>query len=394
MASDSDLVLDNDKAQQEALVHEVDESEYKVPNFSLIWRPATFILIPLALAFITIYLGLSWTEYFADHLGTVKWLYPNHHLPEESVYWTCLPNGTATPQTMFSVWDTSQFLDITLGFGSFQFGLAKGIDVVWDMVIGRGGQIVLALLSCRVLSAALLHSMETRAASFKSYVAIGLDRGPVFTIWASVRDLWTRRSQEPLVLVTVMFASIYLLAFQTFVSTMTGYKPISTPWVHLDTDALYPAQDILRMGLILKDGSRIGLKDDFPVAYLEDLSGTDNDHGCPKCSAFETNLAKATWNYCLDSPVDDNAPSYFMLNGVNISLPAPRLTLEGAAGLWMHDNKSYTENDLRPICQPGNKYQWGFSFYVLLTFCIITIASTELDRNLDSFEQQWTLQMP
>lgn len=61
-----------------------------------------------------------------------------------------------------------------------------------------------------------------------------------------------------------------------------------------------------------------------------------------------------------------------MLNEVNVSLPASRLTTVDAAGLWMYNNKSYTVDDLRPICQPGNKYQWGFSFYVLLTFCIVT----------------------
>lgn len=67
--------------------------------------------------------------------------------------------------------------------------------------------------------------------------------------------------------------------------------------------------------------------------------------------------------------------SVFVLNGVNISLPAPRLTLEPVVGfdsLWMYNNRTYTRNEIRATCLPGNVYQWGFSFYVLLTFCIVT----------------------
>lgn len=75
---------------------------------------------------------------------------------------------------------------------------------------------------------------------------------------------------------------------------MTGYKPISTPLVHLDSDALYPAQDILPMAVFIQDGSRIGLTDNFPVAYIGD--------GCPKCSTFEYNLAENWWN-CESKPL-------------------------------------------------------------------------------------------
>ena len=220
MAFNSGLPFDDDKAQHEALVNEVDEREHRISTISLLWRPTAFILIPLALTFVSIYLGLSWTRYFAHHLGTDKWL----GLPKgDSFHWTCIPNGTAATQQPW-VWNTSQFLDITLGFGSFDFGSAKGIDIAWDLVVGRGGQILLALFSYRVLSAALLQSMENRAVSFYTYTAIGLDRGPVFSIWASLRDLWYSRSQGKGVLVMAVFASLYLLAFQTFVRAIRIHR--------------------------------------------------------------------------------------------------------------------------------------------------------------------------
>jgi hypothetical protein len=227
----SESALDNDKAQHEALVQEVQESNYKISTFSLVWRPAVLILIPLALALASIYLGFSWTEYFQSSLQTYVWLYIGKYY-ENSASWDCLPNGNAVPSDNLwnhTVWDTSQFLDINLGFGSFEFGVAKGIDIGWDLIIGRGGQIILILLSYRVMSAVLLHSMETRTASLYTYTALGFDRGPRFAIWASLRDLWSGRSRMRGVLSMVIYASLYLLVFPTFVSLFIGGCELANP---------------------------------------------------------------------------------------------------------------------------------------------------------------------
>jgi hypothetical protein len=288
MDFDPKSALDNDKAQHEALVQEVDEPNYKISTFSLIRKPAILILIPLAPTLVSIYLGFSWTECFRQYLHTWVWLYTGKYYRKYLIptSWDCLPNGNAIPigrSFDHTVWDTSQFLDITLGFGSFEFSVAKGIDVGWDLIVGRGGQIILALLSYRVLSRVLLHSMETRATSFYTYTALGFDRGPLFSSWASLRDLWSGRSQGRRILPMVIYASLYLLAFPTFVSvfvqgykladfpqvsTMTGYKPNYSAWVYLSKDeAMYPAEAILPVSALIKDGSRVGLTDDFPVVY-------------------------------------------------------------------------------------------------------------------------------
>lgn len=72
---------------------------------------------------------------------------------------------------------------------------------------------------------------------------------------------------------------------------MTGYKTISTPWVNLiNEDVMYPAEKIQPVMWLIKDGSRIGLTDDFPIAY--------NDFACwSSCTPFEANLTKA-WVRC------------------------------------------------------------------------------------------------
>jgi hypothetical protein len=226
MTSDSDSILDNVKAQHEALVQKSHKSEHKAYTFSLIWRPAVLVLIPLALTLVSIYLGFSWTEDFQFNLNTLntaEWNYLRTNNGQGN--WACLDNGTAVPQGIMlrqTVWSTDQFLDITLGFGSFEFGIAKGIDIGWDLIVGRGGQIILALLSYRVSSAVLLHSMETRTASFYTYAAVGFDRGPLFSIWVSLRDLWSGRSQGKGIISMAILASLYLLAFPTLVGVLGG----------------------------------------------------------------------------------------------------------------------------------------------------------------------------
>jgi hypothetical protein len=177
-----------------------------------------WIVVPLVLTLVSIYLGFSWTDDFQWVLSTNDWLYTE---PQPVGYWFCPLNGKAVLEDEVSdqtVWDTNEFLDITLGFGLFDFGVAKGLDIGWDLIVGRGGQLILALLSYRLLSATLLYSMETCTTSFYTYTAVGFDRGPLFVVWAAIRDLWIGKSQDRRILSMIIFASVYLLAFPTFVS--------------------------------------------------------------------------------------------------------------------------------------------------------------------------------
>jgi hypothetical protein len=77
---------------------------------------------------------------------------------------------------------------------------------------------------------------------------------------------------------------------------MTGYKPNSSPWVYISKDgAMYPAERIVSVMLIIKDGSRIGLTDNFPVANSASMGG------CTSCSPFQTNLTNDYWR-CESNP--------------------------------------------------------------------------------------------
>jgi hypothetical protein len=199
MDLDSDLTLGNVKDQHEALMQGAKDSKFEISTLSLIWRPAGLMMIPLMLTLFSIYLGFSWTVYFLYYLDTIDWIFTDN-INGALSNWMCLPNGTATPILVLAstptVWDASQFLDVTLGFSSFEFGIAKGIDIGWDLIVGRGGQIFLTIFSYRVLSATLLHSMETRSVTFYTYTTVGFNRSPLCYLGFATRSVERLQSRK------------------------------------------------------------------------------------------------------------------------------------------------------------------------------------------------------
>ena len=54
----------------------------------------------------------------------------------------CDPEGKVWVRTPPNLWSHSYGLSITLGFGEFHFSAVKLVDACWDLVIGRGGQVL------------------------------------------------------------------------------------------------------------------------------------------------------------------------------------------------------------------------------------------------------------
>lgn len=58
---------------------------------------------------------------------------------------------------------------------------------------------------------------------------------------------------------------------------------------------MYPAEKILPVAALIRDGSRIGLTDDFPVAFAP------YPDGCSYCDASETNLTELFYSWKCES---------------------------------------------------------------------------------------------
>jgi hypothetical protein len=141
-----------------------------------------------------------------------------------------------------SFWAPSQAFEITLAFGSFSFSNAKLIDVMWDVVIhsyqelgitkltilkviGRGGQALLTFISYRVFSQCLTRLMEQSSVTISTFESISL-RGStsINSIFLLIKDfLANTTARARFCMGWVIFASLYMLFFQTLLSAMTGY---------------------------------------------------------------------------------------------------------------------------------------------------------------------------
>lgn len=215
---------DNIEFQEELLsVHPQDIPNPKpVTRWSVVWKPPFFLL--LALVGVVLPWGLLFLSYVVvKHMGL--------NIYEENTRggrWGCLANGTPVLDAPYSTnwdfapylthWNFSEFFEITLGCGRFTFNNAKLIDVGWDIVIGRGGQLLLALLSYRIINSALLHSMETHPRSMPTFVALSFDQGSFVGIWALLKEYWGRHRTGKALLTMLLISLTYVAVFPTFVS--------------------------------------------------------------------------------------------------------------------------------------------------------------------------------
>lgn len=140
-----------------------------------------------------------------------------------------------------SYWDPNLFLSSTFGFGHFSFAAAKGIDVVWDFVVGRFGQIVLAFMAYLVLRRSLSTYMEEQEMHIPVYASLAFDKTSLAALWATSCDLFgsLKPSWKPTAAfrglnwryVGYSIVLVYVLGFPTMVSVMTGtYADGFTPY--------------------------------------------------------------------------------------------------------------------------------------------------------------------
>lgn len=78
----------------------------------------------------------------------------------------CTPNGIVhlpwkSADSYNQCWDPALFLSITLAFGRLSFTAAKAIDVIWDLFVGRGGQVLLGWVTYTIVRRSLVTAMES-----------------------------------------------------------------------------------------------------------------------------------------------------------------------------------------------------------------------------------------
>lgn len=333
----------------------------------------------------------------------------------------CSPAGEwiAPFNGSFSNWDISSTFQITLGFGHLSFSTAKFIDVAWDVAVGRGGQGLLAVISYIVFSKSLMRFMEDSSVSYGTFEALTFQTASTLTIFKLIRDFYSNATARAKIAVFWMIlASIWVAAFPTFTSAMSGYSANIGEYITDRDQSLIPWNDFRLIYFIIHDGWRIpGLQgehqvlapggiSDSPSAYVGDdvcQSLLHNSEPDPAYLDPETRpcllvYAIAEYNAAHETVSDANSTFNNTGNIINLGPPTLNITrfflpayypmpnatdhsstsyysnyYERDRAHWAHDNLTYDHGYISSsgACQQQKTYKWGFSFLLLFIFCII-----------------------
>lgn len=96
------------------------------------------------------------------------------------------------------LWDPELYFTVNIAFGQFAFSTAKVIDVVWDAVVARGGQMLAATVAYRTLRRSLTLNMETSTVTMPTIATLYCHQIQVTSLRRLSQDiLWHEGSSNP-----------------------------------------------------------------------------------------------------------------------------------------------------------------------------------------------------
>lgn len=241
------------------------------------WKVTLIILcLPLALAIITTLAAAAETASQSYIMGR-----------------DCYPNGLwkEAPGATWRIMDSSYFFTPNLSFGAFTFTQVKVIDVAWDLIIGRGGQLLLAWVNYRVFNEWLVYHMEMHLTSYKLYAAVAFETITMSTLgvlgkeFLAFGELSWKRLFRWLAVLSMLLSTFYVLAFPTLMAAMTGYITTYEPYIENYERNLIEWSKIRVVRYIIHDADRLGL--DAPLVVTEDDSFLKNSvHLCTSHTGY------------------------------------------------------------------------------------------------------------
>ncbi|KAF2028376.1 hypothetical protein EK21DRAFT_69767 [Setomelanomma holmii] len=328
------------------------------------WKQATaFILVVVFAILPMVFLG-----YFTP-MQESSWGYrPFYGIFEAKVMGCGDSFGTPENSTIKGI--ASLFvLDQT--FGRFTFGQVKTLDVAWDVLVGRGAQLLAWWIGYNVFSDSLLRIIERHAASFQIFQRIALEGPSLLSLWTLVKELWCTRSKRTRFLFFYIWVStLYIICIPMWLGAMTGYDSTSIAWVSLDeSNNIVPSAALERTVYVsgtwdtpFKEPVCVNYSLSYPILSSRYMRNKTR----PVCRFdFPGNnqtFNEARYDYSLK---DKMHPCGSSLNVTINGKDYDALALNATDG-WCHDSTPYDYLYLfdKTRCLPDTanpSYQWGFS---------------------------------
>lgn len=124
--------------------------------------------------------------------------------------------------------------------------------------------------------------MHAGPITYSSFFAVFLESAASLrSIYRVTRDFTTRRALPSKLAMTCIIASmVFVLAWPTLASAMTGYSPALRPFVLDYEDNLISYSSFSPVAYVIHDGWRVNLTGNYLVSFYQD-SNTDGNGGKP-----------------------------------------------------------------------------------------------------------------
>ena len=284
------------------------------------------------------------------------------------------------PCDVEDVWSSwSALFEINLRTRNLSFTAAKLIDVAFDIVVGRGGQAVLAWIAYRVYTDVLIRVTEKGQIRYDLFAAITIKPNDALTLVKTTASIpVTPHLSAKSTLLWMVLAMSYVLAYPTLVSAATSLVAGTITSVRLDGNGTAPLVPYITSASYSIADSGVENRPDpwiLSVNYVTRLPNSSCDMGMFSDHSY--------------GGLDALTENAVVVNGTTYKLSDNAIITCG----FYWENAFYSfdmstvhtdeMNQLFPgklVCVPdGNNYQWGASWELLVLILIVHIAwSTSL----------------
>ncbi|RYO58090.1 hypothetical protein AA0116_g7298 [Alternaria tenuissima] len=315
-------------------------------------------------------------------------------------------------------------LDAT--FGRFSFSQVKAIDVLWDLLVGKGAQALAWWASYNVFCDALLRAIERHPASFEIFQRIGNEGPGLHSLWTLTKELWHAKSARTRALFFYMFWSTgYVLLVPIVLGAMTGYDSTSIAWIDLEGENnIIPASALHQTWVVtgtknetFKTSACVDFDLRSAYTYMQDEQERKCDCRFPNGTIataderYKRNYGSYSYYYSSMNPVYDNCSFTYSNNTQRYTDPNARYyldeqdvsaddtyacnatisvpingkqydasDLDGSYGYCYNGvGYNYTSMSDKSRCLPDTanpSYQWGFATLMSGLFILVTAIWT------------------
>ncbi|EXJ80024.1 hypothetical protein A1O3_08310 [Capronia epimyces CBS 606.96] len=270
-------------------------------------------------------------------------------------------------QEVWSSWST--LFQINVRTGDLSFTAAKIVDIAFDLVVGRVGQVVLGWMSYRVYTDVFTFLAERQPVPYPTFTKITVDPTSLSSLKTYLLALFSKNGSK-LTLLWLIGTVSYLLALPTIVSASTSLVGATAYAIELPTNATVPVLEYLYSAAYKFTNSGLADKPNPWFVYVSEI------HKLP-AKVSEEHLDIMYLDGTNWSGTDRN--DVLVVNSTTYTISNSTLV---DAGFYYDDvfypidpAKNHGFSTLvgdQMICVPvGNRYQWGASYELL---CLIVIC--------------------